>query len=208
MYCNKCGATLEVDDKFCRACGTSTYSIKKVGEQNPWTASPPPPPLPPEEKKASAPIIVKPQDNKFLAFIKLWTYRAIALAVVTIAIVLGKPIVQILIAQYQDSTFWDELPAELDKVKKDLGVPKRIDEITIINDMYVTGHEIHYEYILNDIELNAETKKEIAKVALDAFNKALCDNLIITKFSGTSVYTYKFPNGDVTYKFTKSDCRP
>ncbi|CAI1011859.1 zinc ribbon domain-containing protein [Serratia fonticola] len=205
MYCNKCGATLEVDDRFCRACGTSTYSIKKSEEQNPWTASTSPPP---EEKKASSPIIVKPQDSKFLSFIKRWAYRIIVLVVASIAMVLAKPIGKMLVDEYQESKFWDELPAELDKVKKDLGVPKRIDELTIINDMYVTGHEVHYEYILNDIELNAETKPAIAKVALDAFNKALCDNLMITKFSGTSVYTYKFPNGDVTYKFTKSDCRP
>jgi ribosomal protein L40E len=207
MYCNKCGATVEVDDKFCRTCGTSTYSIKKIGEQNPWTASTPLPPPPKTEKKTNTPIIEKRDDNKFLSFIKLWAYRIIVLVAASMAIVIAKPIGQLLTDKYQESKFWEEAPKKFEEEKKSMGLPKRIDEFTTVSDIFIVGREIHYDYIINDLELNEATKHEADKVALDSFNKALCKNAMITKLGGISVYTYKFHNGDATYRFTKSNCK-
>ncbi|MFS7187899.1 zinc ribbon domain-containing protein [Serratia proteamaculans] len=206
MYCNKCGAAVEVDDKFCRACGTSAYSTKKIGEQNPWTASNPTPP--PPEKQFKAALIETPEENSAIKFIKKWRYRVVILVVAAMAAVIAKPLGQILTDKYQASRIWEDAPVELEKVKKSMGLPKRLDEYTTLNNMFITGHELHYEYVVNDIQIDTSTKPEVTRIALDAFNKALCQNVLITKFGGISVYTYKFPNDDITYKFTKSDCRP
>lgn len=208
MYCNKCGATVEVDDKFCRACGTSAYSTKKIGEQNPWTASNPlPPPTPLPKKPIKAALIEAPEENSVITFIKKWGYRIIILVVAGMAAVIAKPLGQILTDKYQTSKVWEDAPVELEKVKKSMGLPKRLDEYTTLNNMFITGHELHYEYVVNGIQIDKSTKPEIDRIAQDAFNKALCKNVLITKFGGISVYTYKFPNNDITYKFTKSNCR-
>ena len=204
MYCNKCGGKVEVDDKFCRACGTSTYSTKKIGEQNPWTTSNPTPASP--EKQFKAALIEAPEENSANKFIKKWGYRIIILVVAGMAAVIAKPLGQMLTNKYQTSKVWEDAPVELEKVKKSMGLPKRLDEYTTLSNMFITGHELHYEYVVNDIQLDEGKKPEIAKIARDAFNKALCQNVLITKFGGISVYTYKFPNDDITYKFTKSDC--
>ncbi|CAI0905469.1 Uncharacterised protein [Serratia quinivorans] len=206
MYCNKCGAIVEVGDKFCRACGTSAFSTKKIGEQNPWTASPPTPS--PPEKQFKAALIEAPEENSVFKFIKKWGYRIIILVVAGMAAVIAKPLGQMLSDKSQTSKVWEDAPIELEKVKKSMGLPKRLDEYTTLNNMFITGHELHYEYVVNDILIDKSTKPEIAIIAKDAFNKALCQNVLITKFGGISVYTYKFPNDDITYKFTKSDCRP
>ncbi|CAI0845011.1 Predicted membrane protein [Serratia quinivorans] len=207
MYCNKCGATIEVDDKFCKACGTSTYSTKTIGEKNPWTTSTPLPSTPPN-KPINTALIEKPEENSTIKFIKKWGYRVVILVVAGMVAVIAKPLGQILTDKYQASRIWEDAPVELEKVKKSMGLPKRLDEYTTLNNMFITGHELHYEYVVNDIKIDTSTKPEVTRIALDAFNKALCQNVLITKFGGISVYTYKFPNDDITYKFTKSDCRP
>ncbi len=206
MYCNKCGATLEVNDKFCRACGTSTYAIKKVGEQNPWTASTPPPP-PPSEQSVKTTLIEKPEENTIIVFIKKWASRILILVMAGMAAVIARPLGQMLTDKYQESKAWEGFSEGIEKAKKAMGLPKRIDEYTVANDMFITGKEIHYEYIVNDMKLDTDTKPEIKSIALESFNKALCNNIMITRYRGISVYTYKFPNGDITFHFTKSDCR-
>ncbi|AMG98140.1 hypothetical protein AL485_02585 [Serratia liquefaciens] len=152
-------------------------------------------------------LIETPEENSLITFIKKWAYRIIILIAASMAAVIAKPFGIMLADQYQESKVWKEATEEVDKKKIEMKLPKRIDVNTQVSDVFVSGRELHYVYLINDLNISEDNRKDINSFALTSFNKALCDNALITKYHGTSVYTYKFPNGTLTYKFTKTDCR-
>ncbi|UMO89352.1 hypothetical protein HP572_07465 [Pectobacterium sp. PL64] len=156
--------------------------------------------------------------------IKGWLVKGIILVVAIVAGTIGKDIGKQVTKQdvknflypdnsapsieqnYSNEKLWGAVKNEYEKEKIKYGLPKKIDEYTVLEDMYVEGHTIYYKYSVYGIGLTRDVEKGISEIARDNFRKNLCNTLPISKMRGKTSFTYSFLTGDVTLLYSNSDC--
>ncbi|MEQ9871092.1 hypothetical protein ABRP77_17875 [Pectobacterium odoriferum] len=198
----KCHAAVDVGDRFCKTCGASVdlaLSRESIANKN------------------NLPI---KRENK----VKGWLVKGIILVVVVVAGTIGKDIGKQITKQdvknflypdnsapskeqnYSNEKLWVAVKNEYEKEKIKYGLPKKIDEYTVLDDMYVEGHTIYYKYSVYGIGLTRDVEKGISEIARDNFRKNMCNTLPISKMRGKTSFTYSFLTGDVTLLYSNPDC--
>lgn len=203
MYCMKCGASIEPHSKYCASCGTEVNQLNQVKPSNPWLGDSP--------KRQQTIVDTKPittAENSLISFIKKWGTKITILIVVTIFAVLGKDLGRILTEEYNSASVWEKAVAAVIEEKSKLGIPKRLDDNTILADMFIQDKSINYIYKINDMTPDDETLVHAKAIAKESFTHALCDNILIAKYQGSANYIYQFPAKTLTATFNKSDCPP
>ncbi|HEC1649731.1 TPA: zinc ribbon domain-containing protein [Yersinia enterocolitica] len=203
MYCMKCGASVDPNDKFCSSCGTQVNQLNQTKTSAPW--------LNDSSKRQQTIIDVKPTastKNDFMDSIKKWGTRAIILIVATVFAVLGKDIGRVLTDKSNNASIWENAAPAFAEEKIKLGIPKRLDDNTVITDMFIQDKSINYIYKINDMTPDDETLVHAKAIAKESFTHALCDNILIAKYQGSANYIYQFPTKTLTATFNKSDCPP
>ncbi|AJJ53938.1 zinc-ribbon domain protein [Yersinia pseudotuberculosis IP 32953] len=201
MYCMKCSASIEPHSKFCSSCGTQVNQLNQAKPSDPWVSDSP--------KRQQTIIDAKPiatTENGVMAFIKKWGTRAIILIVATIFAVLGKDLGRALTDKSDNASIWEKAVPAFAEEKIKLGIPRRLDDNTLLTDMFVKDKSINYIYKINDMSPDYETIVHVKAIAKESFTHALCDNILIDKYQGAANYIYQFPSKTLTATFNKSDC--
>ena len=197
MYCMKCGTTLNVDDKFCRSCGTPVTSVTDNESNQPWRQENLP-------KANINPSLTKAKPT-FLS--KWWFIILICFAFFIYSMVkkdINRTIIQEKILTNNDP--WKQIAKEYEDIKIKNKLPARIDEYTIFKDMYVKNHEVNYVYSVSNIPSTINFKNALANDTLTIFQKHLCQDPVILEYDGVMAFTYQLPTGDLVYKYDKSSC--
>ncbi len=202
MYCMKCHSAVDVGDRFCKACGAPVdlaLSRESIANKN------------------NLPI---KRENK----VKGWLVKGIIFVVVVVAGTIGKDIGKQITKQdvknflypdnsapskeqnYNNEKLWVAVKHEYEKEKIKYGLPKKIDEYTIFDDMYAEGHTIYYKYSVYGMGLTHEVEKGVSELAKENFRRNMCNTPLISKMGGKASFTYGFLTGDVTLLFSNSDC--
>ncbi|WP_145508034.1 zinc ribbon domain-containing protein [Yersinia alsatica] len=201
MYCMKCGALIEPHNKYCSSCGTQVNQLSQTKSSTRWLSDSP---------KRQQTIInaksIAATENSFMGFIKKWGTKITILIVATFFAVLGKDLGRVLTEKYNNASVWERAVTVMIEEKNKLGVPKRLDDNTILSDMFIQDKSINYLYKINEITLDNDSKNDIKSIAKASFINSLCANVLIDKYQGSVNYIYKFSSDSVTYTFTKSDC--
>lgn len=194
MYCMKCRTTLNVDDNYCRSCGTPVSNSAKDAAVEPW-------------QQATLPKINIGNQNK-PTFLKKWWVIILVCIVFFIFTMFRKDLVNIYIKDeiLSISDPWIKATKEFDEIKKQQKLPLKTDQHTVFKDMFVKNHEVHYVYSISNIPLTYEIKDTLAKETLRLFKKNLCQNPLIVEYGGKMVFTYQFLTGDLVYSYDKSNC--
>ncbi|MGT3279352.1 zinc ribbon domain-containing protein [Yersinia enterocolitica] len=203
MYCMKCGASVDPQHKYCSSCGTQVSQPNQIKPSNPWLSGSP--------KRQQTIIDAKPiatTENSPIGFIKKWGTRAIILIVATIFAVLGKDLGRALSDKSDNASIWEKAVPAFAEEKIKIGIPKRLDDNTLLNDMFIKDKSINYIYKINDMKPDYETVVHAKAIAKESFTHALCNNILISKYQGSANYIYQFPTKTLTATFTKSDCPP
>ncbi|BCU90954.1 hypothetical protein YP72344_24490 [Yersinia pseudotuberculosis] len=181
MYCMKCSASIEPHSKYCSSCGTQVSQLS-----------------------LAKPIATT--ENGFMDFIKKWGTRAIILIVATIFAVLYKDLGRALTDKSDNASIWEKVGPAFAEEKIKLGIPRRLDDNTVITDMFIQDKSINYVYKINDMTPDYETVVHVKTIAKESFTHALCSNILIDKHQGSANYIYQFPTKTLTATFNKSDC--
>ncbi|CNI91447.1 zinc ribbon domain-containing protein [Yersinia enterocolitica] len=203
MYCMKCGASVDPLSKYCSSCGTQVSQPSQINPSNPWLSGSP--------KRQQTIIDAKPTvttENSLIGFIKKWGTRAIILIVATIFAVLAKDLGRTLADKSDNASIWEKAVPAFAEEKIKIGIPKRLDDNTLLTDMFVKDKSINYIYKINDMSPDDKTVIHAKAVAKESFTHALCDNILIDKYQGSVNYIYQFPTKTLTATFNKSDCPP
>lgn len=201
MYCMKCGTSIEPQSKFCSSCGTPVSHLNPTKPANPWLSDP--------QKRQQTIIDTKPTvpiEHRLIGFIKKWGTRIIILIVATIFAVLGKDLGRALTDKSDNASIWEKAVTVYVEEKIKLGIPKRLDENTLITDIFVKDKSINFIYKINDMTPNYETIVHVKAIAKESFINALCVNILIDKYQGSVNYIYQFPKKTLIATFNKSDC--
>ncbi|WP_145517494.1 hypothetical protein [Yersinia mollaretii] len=141
-----------------------------------------------------------------MEFIKKWGLRIIIIIIATIFAVLVKNLGGVLADKSDNASIWEKAVPAFEEEKIKIGIPKRLDENTLITDMFVKDRSINYLYKINDMTPDDETTIHVKAVAKKSFTDALCNNTLIEKYQGSVNYIYQFPQKTLTATFNKSDC--
>ncbi|OWF75891.1 hypothetical protein B4903_18680 [Yersinia frederiksenii] len=200
MYCMECGTSIEPHNKYCSSCGAQVSQLKT---SNSWLSDSP--------KRQQTIINAKPTattENSLIGFIKKWGTRAIILIVATIFAVLGKDLGRVLTDKSDNASIWEKAEPAFAEEKIKIGIPMRLDDNTLLTDMFIKDKSINYIYKINDMTPDDETVAHAKAIAKESFTHALCDNILIAKYQGSANYIYQFPTKTLTATFNKSDCPP
>lgn len=194
MYCMKCKTILNVDDNFCRSCGTPVSNLAKDSTDEPWQQA------------------ALPKNNngnhKKPTFLKKWWFIVLVCFVFFIFSMFRKDLVNIQIKEnlQSNSDPWVAATKEYESIKKQQKLPLQTDKYTIFKDMFIKGHEINYVYSVSNLALSHELKDAFAKDTLSGFKKGSCQDPLIVQHGGKMVITYQFLTGDLVYSYDKSNC--
>lgn len=185
MNCVKCGAEIEVKDKFCHSCGAHTFT-------------------------SSTNLKVRTFfKGKWL--LRLISFAALLFIVIIIKEYARNDAKQRVMSEIFPENLTNEQKLNLAKLKLAgervrYNPPHRLDKNTILNDIFIKNNEIHYDYVINDVYLNDKNKHSFNSLAFTVFLSSMCDNPLITELNGIAVITYRFPNDTLNLTFTGSSC--
>lgn len=100
-----------------------------------------------------------------------------------------------------------DIEAFIARVKTQVDLPYKLDEVTVLNKIEVEEMKIHYFYTVTDLEWTDELKTFINDLAKDN----ICEDLALKGFSKrgvTMTYEYYFVDSDKTFgvDMKKVDC--
>lgn len=194
MYCMRCGATINIDDNFCRSCGEPSGSTSNNTTSEHW--------------KNKNPSKIEFDLNKKSSFLKKWWLVILICIVFFIYSMVRKDLVNIYVKEnvLSNNDPWLIATKEFEDIKKQQKLPIKTDQYTVFKDMFVRNREVHYVYSISNMPLTYEIKDAFSKETLTLFKKNLCQNPLIVEHGGKMVFTYQFLTGDLVYSYDKRNC--